>query len=212
MSEAYWFGAFRMETPAELPDALNGLGFQPAWIEEVHWVNSSSPLDGDVFPSATRFEWQRLSHPLRLLHFLLNELIHGQRHTLLWMEKDSSNPCHAAVLGSPVTVGRFNLLPEYRLVPLPPATGNWQKRFTDWQVYFNRVDLQTAPDWMVYPSEAHPTVQAFFPHAKRILPPPSDVWINYFAAGLKAGRSFPASAGLWIDETPPHLGLFIERR
>ncbi|GAP12039.1 hypothetical protein BECAL_03239 [Bellilinea caldifistulae] len=213
MSEAYWFGGFRLEKPAELPDALQGLGFQPGWIEEIHWVNALNPPDQTLFHSITLFEWPRLSHPLRLLHLLLNELIHAQRHTLLWVERDSHNHLRAAVLGSPVTVGRFNLPPQYRLLPLPPASGNWPKMLAFWQSHLNlQAEIQTAPNWLIYPPAAEAAIQISFPHAERILPPYSDTCIEQLAAGLETARSLSAGEGLWIDERPPHLALFIERR
>ncbi len=212
MSEAYWFGHRRLEALTELPPALQGLGFEPGWIEEIHWIHSSSPLDHALFPVFAQFEWHQISHPLRLLHLLLNELIHGQRHTLLWMEKCPRNQYYTTVLGSPATVGRFNLLPTYRLLPLPPVHGNWQKIFTDWQGYLAQADLQTTPDWMVYPSEADKTSQAFFPQTRRIIPPDSMTGIERLAFALEESRSFSASGGLWIDEMSPYLALFIESK
>ncbi|GIV63264.1 MAG: hypothetical protein AB1457_08730 [Chloroflexota bacterium] len=213
MSEAYWFGNFHLDTPAELPDALQRLGFQPGWIEEIHWVNCPTAVDRKTVLSSTPFEWQRLSHPLRLLHLLLNDLIYAQRHTLLWIEMDSSSRFKAAVLGSPVTVGRFNRLPEYRLLPLPPAAGNWEKMLTIWQSYLlQETEKQTNPAWLTYPSAAGSAVKTVFPHAKRILPPPSMPIIEQLAIGLEESRSLSVDEGLWIDEHPPHLALFIERR
>jgi hypothetical protein len=214
MSEAYWFASFRLETPAELPAALERSGFQPAWIEEIHWVNGSSASDLGIFPPPAQFEWALLSHPARLFHLLLNELINGQRHTLLWIEKDSHGKTITAVLGSPTTVGRFNVPPEYRLLPLPqPAAVVWQKMLTAWQSF---LEQQTEPDnplgWLSCPHDAQSAAQALFPQAQPIVPPPSPGWIERLNAALELSRSLSSPTGLWIDETPPHLALLIERR
>jgi hypothetical protein len=213
MSEAYWFGSLRLQTPADLPDGLKGLGFQPGWIEEIHWIGDTSNSNPKAFPQSTQFEWFNLSHPFRLLHLLLNELIYAQRHTLLWLEKDQPDRFTAVILGNPTTVGRYNAPPQYRLRPLPPVGGSWDKRFAFWQAYLlEQEESQTSPGWVVHPADAEAAVQALFPQSKRVIPPPSTGLIANLAAGLEASRSVSASAGLWIDENPPHLAIFIERR
>lgn len=213
MSEAYWFGSLRLETPADLSDGLKGVGFQPGWIEEIHWVGGSSNSEPNPFPPAARFEWPNISHPFRLLHLLLNELIHAQRHTLLWLEPDQQGRFTAVILGNPLTVGRYNVPPQYRLLPLPPATGNWDKMLAVWQAYLlQQEESSSLPGWVVHPTDANAAVQAVFPQSQRVIPPPSTSLIASLAAGLEASRSVSASAGLWIDENPPHLAIFIERR
>ncbi|MFZ6021005.1 MAG: hypothetical protein ACOYXO_15500 [Chloroflexota bacterium] len=214
MSEAYWFASFRLETPAELPAALERSGVQPAWIEEIHWVNGSPPLDAGIFPPSAQFEWPVLSHPARLFHLLLNELVNGQRHTLLWIEKASHDRTIAAVLGSPTTVGRFNLPPEYRFLPLPqPAALGWQKMLALWQSFLEQhADPEKPLGWMSYPQDAQSEVQAVFPQAQPLVPPPSPIWTERLHAGLELSRSLSSPAGLWIDETSPHLAFLIERQ
>lgn len=213
MSEAYWFGSLRLEPPADLSDGLKNLGFQPGWIEEIHWIGGSSSSTQNAFPPAARFAWPNISHPFRLLHLLLNELIHAQRHTLLWIEPDQQGRFTAVILGSPTTVGRYNVPPQYRLLPLPPATGKWDEMLAFWQAYLlQQEEPQNSPAWVVHPSDAESAVQGFFPQSQRVIPPPSTGLIASMAAGLEASRSVSASAGLWIDENPPHLAIFFERR
>ncbi|HAD06164.1 MAG TPA: hypothetical protein DCE76_03300 [Anaerolineaceae bacterium] len=213
MSEAYWFGSLRLETPADLSDVLKGVGFQPGWIEEIHWIGSTSNSNQNALPQSAQFEWLHLSHPLRLLHLLLNELIHAQHHTLLWLEPDQQGRFTAVILGSPTTVGRYNAPPQYRLLPLPSATGKWDEMLVFWQTYLlQQEESPSSPGWVVHPTDANAAVQAVFPQSQRVIPPPSTSLITSLAAGLEASRSVSASAGLWIDENPPHLAIFIERR
>lgn len=214
MSEAYWFASFQLETPAQLPAALERSGFQVAWIEEIHWVNGSSASDMGIFPPLAQFEWPLLSHPARLFHLLLNELINNQRHTLLWFEKDAHGKNHVAVLGSPTTVGRFNLPPKYRFLPLPqPAAVGWQKMLTTWQSFLEQhTDPVNPLGWISYPHDAQSAAQALFPQAQPVVPAPSPMWIERLNSGLELTRSLSSPAGLWIDETPPHPALLIERQ
>ncbi len=214
MSEAYWFGSFTTPDAAHLSAALGSLGFQMNWIEEIHWVNCSAPPEKGAAHFPLQYEWPAAGRPLRLLHALLHEIIHNHHHTLLWVEAPSAPLLTGMVLGGPATVGRYNLLPQYRLLPLPAAaTDDWQKQFALWQAWMEgETENESPPGWVVCPSTLQTELLTWLPQARFFSPSPSTNFTEGFLSVVGNNRSASAAAGLWIDEHPPHLALLVEKR
>lgn len=116
MTEAYLFAAVEAATAGELiQTCLASARTQASWLNEVHWIGEPpSLLEGRAL-----FTWPE--SPL-LAHFTLDSLLRGLAAgamDLVVLGQTTPSGATALLLGAPVVVGRWNLPPVARLMPLP---------------------------------------------------------------------------------------------
>ncbi len=112
---AFWLASARLDSASEIAGWLKSVHVQLRWLDEVVII-SEEPipptldlpgLEGSTL--VTRFNgWAKSQQPL--LHDACRKTANGEKEIILVVSQ-TANIATAALVGSPVVVGRYNLIP-----------------------------------------------------------------------------------------------------
>ncbi|MEW6649085.1 MAG: hypothetical protein AB1453_02730 [Chloroflexota bacterium] len=212
-AEAYWFTAATFNPQDSLSAALKSNAIQPAWIDEIHWFIRDSLPPPRHQPPPDIFFWSASANPRRILHFILSDLLSGSRETVLMVASESETQTRFALLGSPRTVGRYNLPPHYRLAGLPaPNASGWNAALLAWRSRLElRQAVDTPPLWLCLPPAAESAAAQIFPETRRIAAETGGGILLQLQHLLEIIHHQPAGWGLWIEDSAPSLATWIEK-
>ncbi len=212
-AEAYWFTAAAFNPQNGLNAALKANAIQLVWIDEIHWLTRDPLALPRHQPPPGIFFWQPETNPHRILHFILSDLLSGSRETVLMVESESESLARFALLGSPQTVGRYNLPPHFRLAELPaPNAAGWNAALLTWRSRLElRLAVETPPLWLSLPAAAESAAAQMFPETRRIPMDGSGGVLSRLETLLANIRNQPAGWGLWIEDSAPALATWIEK-
>ena len=115
LAPAFWLASARLDSASEIAGWLKSVHVQPRWLDEVVMISDepAAPildlpgLEGSTL--VTRFNaWTKSQQPL--LHDTCRKTANGEKEIILVISR-TAEAASAALVCSPVVVGRYNLIP-----------------------------------------------------------------------------------------------------